>query len=126
MNMIRNLFFLVSATIFALVSTLLAVYNYNPNIADRSVFINFYASLTVGLGGLIAILIIAVKSRINKSQSSNIFFWPSVRQGLIFAAAVSTLLLLRGMKILDYLVGGSVIIVVILLELFFETKKRDT
>jgi hypothetical protein len=124
--MVRNLFFLVSATIFALVSTLLAVYNYNPYIAERSVFINFYTSLTVGLGGLIAILIIAVKTRISKSQSNNIFFWPSVRQGLIFSTAISTLLLLRGMKILDYLVGGSVIIVVVLLELFFETKKRDS
>ena len=126
MNIIRNLFFLVSATIFALVSTLLAVYNYNPYIADKSVFINFYVSLTVGLGGLIAILIIAVKTRISKGQSNNVFFWPSVRQGLIFSTAVSTLLLLRGMKILDYLVGGSVVIVVILLELFFETKKRET
>jgi len=125
MSIVRNLFFLITATIFGLVSTLLCVYNYNPFQSDKAVFINFYTSLAVGLGGLFAILIYAVRSRRSKSQSTGIYFWSSTRQGLIISLAISTILLLKGLKILDYLVGGSVVVVLILIELFFQTKKQS-
>jgi len=125
MSMVRNFFFLVSVTVFALVSTLLAIYNYNPFVSDKSVFVNFYTSLLVGIGGFLAILIFAIKIRLNKNQTNSAHFWPSVRQGLFISFALSILLFLRGLKILDFLVGGSVIIVIILLELFFQTKKQS-
>lgn len=123
MIIVRNLFFLFSVTIFGIASVILAVFNYNPFTANIPAFINFYLSFFVALTGILAIALFYLKTNRKKSTSSNIFFWPSIRQASFFSAAITVLLALKGLKILDFLIGISVIIVVFLLELFFRTKK---
>lgn len=126
MTLIRNLFFLFSLTVFAIASTLLAVFNFNPFTADHGKLANFYISLFFSLAGITGTVIFYIKTRLLKSESVNPFFWPSIRQGLLISAGITALLMLQGYRILDWLVGSSIIIVAVLLELFFQTKKRTS
>jgi len=76
--------------------------------------------------GILAISIYYTKTKLSKNETIFKNFWSSVRQGLFISMGITTLLVLKGMKILDWLIGISIMIVVILLELFFQTKKGGT
>lgn len=119
--LIRNLFFLFSVTLFAVASTVLDVFNYNPYNSGTGVFINFYASFCIGLAGILSIVIYYLKIRLSKDKSIYSYFWPSVRQSLLVSMGITLLLALRGFKLLDLWVGIPLMIVVVLLELFFQT-----
>lgn len=123
MTTIRNLFFLLVVTVFALASTILSLFNYNPYEVNFTGFINFYISLFILVTGVLGLIIYYTKNRRVKTESIRKVLWPSVRQAGFISLAIVGLLLLRGMKILDWLIGISLIIVIILLELFFQTKK---
>jgi len=123
MLLIRNFFFLSAITIFGIASTILTIYNYNPFEARGATLINFYVSLFVSLSGIITILLIGIRSRFNRMAIAMSFFMPSIRQGILLSTASVVLLFLRGIRILDYLIAISVVIVIFLLELFFQTKK---
>lgn len=126
MTILRNLFFLFAITIFTITSTILAVYNYNPFSSNISVFMDFYISFFFALAGIIAIAIYYIKSRKTKSEDAAKHFWSTVRESCFISLAVTVILALQGLKMLDLLVGSSVIIVTVLLELFFRTKKVQT
>lgn len=123
MTLTKNLFFLLSATVFAIASTILTVFNYDPFKSGQSVLLSFYISFTVALAGIVAITIYYMKIARTKNESVYRFFWPSVRQAWFFSFAVSILLYLQALRILDWLIGLSVVIIAVLLELFFESKK---
>lgn len=124
--LIRNLFFLFSVTLFAVASTVLDIFNYNPYQSGTGVFVNFYVSFWLGLTGIISIIIYYTKIRLSKDKPIYSFFWPSVRQATIFSAAVTLLLLLKGLKLLDLWVGIPLLIAVVLTELFFQTNTGTT
>ena len=123
MKLIRNLFFLFAATVFAIASFVLALFNYNPFTANRQEFISFYLSFFIALSGIMAISIYYARMKTQKSQTIFSQFWPSIRQALFLSLSATVLLILRGLRILDWLTAISIIIVAILLELFFQTKK---
>lgn len=123
-SIVRNLFFLFSVTLFGITSTVLALFNYNPFTSNVTVFINFYISFFVAIAGIAAIIILYVKSRRSPNSNNNTFFWPSLRQASLISLIFTTLLVLKGLKILDLLIGVSVVIVVFLSELFFQTKRQ--
>jgi len=123
MTLIRNLFFLFSITIFGLAAFILALYNYNPSTADTKIFIDFYSSLFVALAGILSLVIYFVKMKLAKNETIFAIFWPSIRQSMLISAGLTALLALKGFKILDWLTGISIIVIAILLELFFQTKK---
>lgn len=120
----KNLFFLFALTIFGIASTLLTIYNYNPYTADLKTFISFYASTAVSFLGIITFAIFYIKIKMKTTESVKPHFWPSVRQGSLGSAAITTGLVLQGLHILDWLIGISIIIVSVLLELFFQTKRK--
>lgn len=121
----RNLFFLFSITLFAVASTLLDVFNYNPYKANSSIFINFYVSVLFSLIGLFSMIIFYFKIRIHKYIALNTYFWPSVRQSFFIASSIVALLLLKSMDLLDWWVGIPLIIAIVLLELFFQTNNKS-
>lgn len=123
MSLIKNLFFLFTVTIFAIASVVLNIFNYNPFQANFREFANFYASFLVALAGIITILIYYIKTKVTKNETIYKSFWSSTRQGLFVSIGTTTLMILLGMKILDWLIGISVVVVIVLLELFFQTKK---
>lgn len=128
MILARNLFFLFSITIFAAASLMLDIFNYNPYKSSLGVFINFYISFALTVAGIFTLLIFYSKCKFKKEKNHIQFFWPSVRQASLVAIAISILLILEGIKILDWWVGGPLAISTVLLELFFQTapisKKR--
>jgi len=126
MTSVRNLFFLFAVTLFAITSTILAIYNYNPFTSGLSVFINLYAALFVSLAGVMSLAIYYLKISHRKNQSTATLFWPTIRQASLISLALTILLALKGLGILDFLIAISIIIVLALLELFFRTKRRSS
>jgi hypothetical protein len=121
--LIRNLFFLFSVTIVAIASTVLSVFNYNPYDRITHQIVTFYLSLFCSSTGLLSLLIYYLKIFINKREVLYSFFWPSVREAAIISAGLTLLLVLRGLKLLDLWSGIPLFVSIILLELFFRTKK---
>lgn len=124
MTLMRNLFFLFTITTFAVASTVLSIFNYNPYQSSPVTIINFYASFLISLAGIGAIIIYYAKIKLAKNETIYSFFWSSVRQALFGATAITIVVYLQSLRILDWLIGISVVIVSILLELFFESKRR--
>ena len=122
--MIRNLFFLLSVTAVALAALILSVFNYNPYLATNIQLLYFYISFWLATSGVIAIIIFYFKTRTDKAEDNKNHFIPSIRKGVFIGAAISALLLLQGMELLDWWVGVPVVIAIIFLELFFQTKKK--
>jgi asparagine N-glycosylation enzyme membrane subunit Stt3 len=123
--LIRNLFFLLSVTLFAVASTVLDIFNYNPYKSNLSVFINFYTSFFIGLTGILSLIIYYTKLKIKKDKSIYAYFWPSVRQSALVSFSVTLLLMLKGLKLLDWWVGLPLVVSIILLELFFQTTSSN-
>lgn len=123
--LIRNLFFLFSITLFAVASCVMDIFNYNPFKSNFSVFINSYASFFVGLAGILSMIIYYLKLKMRKDKSIHSYFWPSVRQSILFSLSITLLLILKGLKLLDWWVGIPLMIAIILLELFFQTTSSN-
>lgn len=121
MTLIRNLFFLFAITLFAVASLVLDLFNYNPYEASSGVFANFFVSFFISLAGICAFVIYYTKIRFSKDKSINAFFLPSLRQGALVSLAFTVILILKTLKILDWWIGGPMIIAIVLLELFFQT-----
>jgi len=119
----RNLFFVFSLFIVGLASLFISVNNYNPFTASLYEFLFFYISFFITLLTFISIIIFYVK--IGKSKSEVIYknFWPSIRQGTILSLGVTSIIVLKGIRLFDIWIAIPIIIIVILLELFFQTKK---
>lgn len=119
-----NLFFLYSIAIVAISSFVLCIFNYNPYTSSIVQFIYLYLSFFISLIGVFGIALFYLKIYINKSASPASLFWPSVRQGAFLAFAFTAILILRGLKILDFWTGVPLLVVITLLELFFQTKRK--
>lgn len=119
----RNLFFLFSLLTVGLASFIISINNYNPYEASLPILLFFYTSFFVTVLSLLSIAIFYFK--VGRSKSEVIFksFWPSVRQGVFISFALTALLALKGLRLFDVWVAIPVIVIIILLELFFQTKK---
>lgn len=122
MKIKRNLFFLFVITIFSLISVVLCVSNYNPFSIGLYQFVYFYSSVMFTLWGFASIILFGLKIKLSRKETIYIHFWPAVRQGMFFAIGITLILVLRGLQLLDIWVGVPVIIIIILIELFFQTK----
>jgi len=121
-NLKAKLFFVIAVSVFALAALILTLFNYNPYASDYSVFILFYVSLWASLTGVITTIMLFIRSRFSGKLMSMVF-WPTLRISAIFALAISVLLLLKGMKILDLWVGVPLAVAIVMLELFFRGNK---
>ncbi len=119
----RNLFLLFSFMLFCFTSTVLCVNNYNPFTGSQYEFIQFYTSFFGATLGIAAIIIYYVKINVLKKESLSLYFWPSVRQGTFISLALTLALFLRGMKMFDLWTVVPAMIIIVLLEAFFQTKK---
>lgn len=116
-----KLFFLFSITVFATASFVLDIFNYNPYKSDYWVFVSMFISLFLSLTGIGALAIFLVKIKITKSKNYSPILASSIRQGLLVALSIAILLVLQSLSLLDWWVGGPLVLAVILLELFFKT-----
>lgn len=118
-----NLFFLYSITTVAIASLILCVFNYNPFDANITIFIYFYSALLISLFGIFTVIAFYTKIHFGKSELIYSLFWPSARQAIFFSLAITVLAVLRGFRLLDLWTGVPIIIVIMLMELFFQNKK---
>lgn len=116
-----KLFFLFSITVFATASFVLDIFNYNPYKSDYWVFISMFISLFLSLTGICALAIFLLKVKTSKSKNYSPMLVSSIRQGLLVALSITILLVLQSLSLLDWWVGGPLVLAVILLELFFKT-----
>jgi len=121
-NLKAKLFFVIAVSVFALAALVLTLFNYNPFSSDYSVFILFYISFWATLSGISTIILLFIRSRTSAKLMSMVF-WPTLRISAIFSLAISAMLLLKGMKILDLWVGIPLVIAIVMLELFFRGNK---
>lgn len=121
-NLKAKLFFVIAVSVFALAALILTLFNYNPYTSDYSVFVLFYVSLWASLTGVITVISLFIRSRFSGKLMSMVF-WPTLRISAIFALAITALLLLKGMKILDLWVGVPLAVAIVMLELFFRGNK---
>jgi hypothetical protein len=101
------------------------MFNYNPYKSGFPVFVNFYISFAIGLAGILSIIVYYLKLKFKKEKSIYLYFWPSVRQSILFSLSITLLLILKGLKLLDWWVGIPLVIAIILLELFFQTTSTN-
>lgn len=120
----RNLFFLFSILLITAASTMLCIFNYNPYSATVNQFILFYLSLILLFGSLFSLCFFYAKIYFFHKEIVYSLFWPSVRQGVILSLAISVLIVLRGMRLLDIWTGAPLFMAVIFSELFFQTKRK--
>ena len=119
----RNLFFLFTITLFGIISLVLCIYNYNPYLIGVPQFIYFYSSLFISLIGILSIIIFYIRVALSKKETIYVHFWPSIRLAFIVSLSLTSLLILKGLNLLDWWVGIPLIIIAALIELFFQTKK---
>ena len=115
------LFFLFSVTVFAIASVILDIFNYNPYQSGVGVFVNFYFSFFLSITGVLSIIIFFLKIKLKKGEWSQVHLLPSIRQASLVALSLTVLLVLKGLKLLDWWVAGPLVVSIILLELFFQT-----
>ncbi len=120
----RNLFFLFSVTFVAITSVALCLYNYNPYSAKAYQFAIFFASLFAALAGILSLIIFYAKILILKKETIYSLFWPSVRQAIILSIAATLLLFLNSLNLLDIWIGAPLSVAILLMELFFQTKRK--
>lgn len=123
--MMVKYFFLFSATLFGLAGTILSLFNYNPYNSGADIFVYFYISLFVFLSGIFTFFIYYLKYKTHKEKNIEKYFWSSARQGLIISFGIITLLVLKGLKLLDLWTGVPITIAICLIELFFQTNAKE-
>ncbi|MEI8143663.1 MAG: hypothetical protein WCG48_03555 [Candidatus Berkelbacteria bacterium] len=123
MDLIRKLFFLFSITALAVASTAVSIFNYNPFVSSPAQFANFYISFFVAVAGVTTCILFYIKTKI-MTVAEEQHFWPSLRQGIFLSACATALLYLRGMRLLDWWIAASSVIITVLLEAYFQTKQK--
>lgn len=121
----RNLFFLLSITLFASASLVLDIFNYNPFRATSGEFINLYISLFISLAGIFSIAIYLIKYKLFRNKMIYLYFWSTIRQSLLISASITIIVFLKGLKILDLWIAIPTVLSIVLLEFFFQTIFKD-
>lgn len=121
----KYLFFILAVTLFAITSTILDLFNYNPFQSGLYIFINFYVSFALSVIGILGITFFYLKIKINKGNASLAFLFPSIREAGLIALALISLMILKGLKVLDWWIGIPLVVSIILLELFFQTSSPN-
>ena len=121
----RNLFFLLSITLFATASLVLDIFNFNPFKASSKELANFYISFFISIAGIFSILIYIVKFKLFRNKTIYQYFWPTIRQSLLVSASITVIIFLKGLKILDLWVAIPAVLSIVLLEFFFQTISKN-
>lgn len=120
----KYLFFLFSITAVAFASLLIVINNYNPYSSGHILYGLLFTSFFITCAGILTLLIFYSKIFIFKNSLMFVIFKPSLRQGIIISLGITSLMILQSMRLLDAWVGIPLLIVIVLIELFFQTKKN--
>ena len=120
----KSLFFIFSITVVAIATFVIVINNYNPYETGQLIFSIFYIALLIMLTGVFTIVIFYSKIYIFKNSMIYALFRPSLRQGAIISIGIVSTMLLQSLRLLDFWVEIPLLIVIVLIELFFQTKSK--
>ena len=118
----KKLFYLFSATITSLTIWLYFLFHVDPTYADILIWIAFMASLFFWLSGFLGFIIFYLKINFYNQEIIYSLLPTSLRQASEISLIIVGLLSLQSLKVLGWWEGGLYILVILLLEMFFQTK----
>ncbi len=117
------LFGLISTIMTAIALWLLLLFNVNPYQAPVWIIFTFYFTLFFFFWGIFAIIFFYFKVWLSNREVVFAHLAPSLRQAAIFSLIIAGLLLLQQIKALNLWIAFLFILSLLMLELFFRSKK---
>jgi len=117
------LFCLVSTIIIAFGLTFVLLMGVNPYQSPVWIIILFYTNLTILIAGILALIGFYYKIQISNREVIFSHIYPTLRQGVLIAIVLVGLLFLKQIDSLNWWAALLLVMSVLLLELFFRSKK---
>lgn len=118
-----QLFLIFSLTLISLGTWVIIMFNYNPNLADILIPSAFWSSLFLSLWGILTFILYFLRAQFTNREVIYSHLSISIRHSILITSCVVGLLFLKSMNVLTWWVATMFVMVVLLLELFFRTKK---
>ncbi|NCN24945.1 hypothetical protein CO101_01385 [Candidatus Berkelbacteria bacterium CG_4_9_14_3_um_filter_39_23] len=125
MNLRTRLFYIFSGTLMSFGIWISLLFHTDPTYADILTWLAFMASLLLTIAGFFGLIIFYIKVSFFNNELVYILLPSSFRQSLEIGLAVVGILSMQAIKVLGWWEAGLYILVLILLELFFQTKPQN-
>lgn len=122
MTLKRNLFIIFSGTLLAFGFWLTILFQTDPTYADILTWMAFFAALFIWLSGFLTFIIFYIKVNFYNHEIIYSLLPATARQSSEIALVVVGLMILQTLKVLGWWEGGLFILVIFLIELFFQSK----
>lgn len=126
MQLTKAFFSLFTITLLSFGGWLTILFNVDPTRADRFIMVALYASIFLFLLGLLTFIGFGIRVLLSNREVIYAHFNPSLRQATLAAFAVVGLLFLQSLRVLSAIDAGAFVLAILLLELFFRAKPRQT
>lgn len=123
MKLQMYLFFIFTITLIALGTWFLILFNIDPYQTDLMSIAAFYASLLIWLSGLICLLLFYLRIKLSNKEIVFAHLPLSARQAILFSLIIVVIMILSSLNVLTWWTSALLAISILLLELFFQTKK---
>lgn len=123
MNIKTNLFIIFSITLLALGVWLMILFNINPKNADWLEKLAFFGSLLLLLSGTLTFIIFYFRIWFSNKEVIYSYLPIAIRHSVLISFIAVSLLFLNALDVLTWWDGIILVVVIILIELFFQTKR---
>ena len=120
------LFLIFIVTLVALGTWLLILFNINPYDTDLLSIASFFASMYLWISGLLTLISFYLKIKLSNREIIYNHLPISIRQASLISLAFITVLIISSLGIFTWWSGILIVISILILELFFRTKKYET
>ncbi len=125
MNLRSRLFYIFSGTLIAFGIWISLLFHTDPTYADILTWLAFMASLLLTITGFLGLIIFYIKVSFFNNELVYVLLPSSLRQSLEIGLMVIGILSMQALKVLGWWEAGLYILVLVLLEFFFQTKPQD-
>jgi len=117
------LFSLITTFLLALFLFFLLIFSVNPYLAPAWIIVLTYTTFFLIWGSIIAIVSFYLKVLASNREVIFAHLMPTLRQAMLLSLIITGFLFLTQIKVLNWWIGGMLIIAVGLIELFFRSRK---
>lgn len=126
MQLKQSLFSLFAVTLLAFGGSITIIMNVDPKSADQFIFVALYASIFLFITGILTFLGFGMRILLSNREVIYSHFPPSLRQGMLAGLAIVGLFFLQSLRVLSAIDAFAFILAILLIELFFRAKPRQT
>jgi len=101
---------------------LLIIFNIDPDKSDLLVTSTFFASIGMTITALFTLIIYFLRVRLSNNELVYSVLPVSIRQSALIALAVVGILAMQTIRLLNWWIGGIIVVVMIMVELFFRAR----